>query len=189
MPASSDCGTAAAAPGVCARDGSALAKSVGAGVALDARVTVGAGVATGRPFAVVGAGVTAAGPSATLLPVATTLLEATLVEATLVVESTTAVLEPATTVDGMLTGTGMKCGTSTGTGIAIFLTFFTFLTWWWWPFLPSSAFSSTVGISALIRKPRSAGAFGALSAAMKAPSAMIVAKVVADFMVNRKSGV
>ncbi|RQM15332.1 hypothetical protein DD237_008045 [Peronospora effusa] len=108
---------------------------VGAGVDLDPRVAVGAGVATGRPFAVVGAGVTAADPSATLVPAATTLLEAalieaTLVEATLVVESTTAVLEPATTVDRMLTGTGMKCGTSTGTGIAIFLIFLTFLTWW-----------------------------------------------------------
>ncbi|CAI5718241.1 unnamed protein product [Peronospora effusa] len=86
---------------------------VGAGVDLDPRVAVGAGVATGRPFAVVGAGVTAADPSATLMR-----------------QSTTAVLEPATTVDRMLTGTGMKCGTSTGTGIAIFLIFLTFLTWW-----------------------------------------------------------
>jgi len=167
MPASPDGGTAAAVPGCCARDGTALAKLVGAGVALGLRATVAAGVAAGRPFDFVGAGVTAT----TFVPGETTLLEAallatTFVEATLVVEPTTAVLELATTVDGMLMGTGMNCGTSTGTGIAIFLTF---LTWWWWSFLPSLASSLTVGTSALIRRPRSAGVFGALSVAATCP--------------------
>ena len=114
----------------------ALADLVGAGVALGCGVTVAAGVAAGLPLAVVGAGVTAPGPgdvaapvpddpmAPVAAPVAATLVEATLVDATLVeVSMTAAVSELATTVDGTLTGTGMNCGTSTGTGMAIFLTF------------------------------------------------------------------
>lgn len=162
-------------------------------MALDLRGTVATGVTAGRPFTVVGAGVTAPGPSATLVPGptgATTLFDATpldaiVFEATLVVDPMTAVSELATTVDGMLMGTGMNCGTSTGTGIAIFLTL---LTWWWRSFLPSSASSLTVDASALTRRLRSAGAFGALSAATNMPSAMNVANVAADFIVNRKVG-
>ena len=65
-------------------------------MALDARITVGAGVATERLFAVVGAGVTSAGPSATLLSVKKYRWKR---EATLVVQSTTAVLELARVYD------------------------------------------------------------------------------------------
>ena len=168
----------------CALDRPTLADLVGAGVVGNVRGTVAVEFAAGRPITFVGAGVTAASPGATLVPDPTTLLEAKVLEATLVAEPKTAVSELATTVDGMLTGTGMNCGTSTGMGIAIFLTF---LTWWWWSFLPSSAPSSTAGMSALIRSPRSAGAFGVLSVATNMVSARNVANVAAGFMVNWKS--